>query len=83
MLNGKNLKRKLDNIFTGYTELEGNGYWRNSHGKSFYQKSYIIVYIHQDNATEDSLIDSTIMIIKEDFDQQSVLRVDQIVKARF
>ena len=76
-------RNKLEKVIDGYTELDGNGFWRNSKGKGFYQYSTVIVYLHDDSKIEAQKIDSIIKLVKLEFEQESVLRIEQKVVAEF
>lgn len=74
--------KTVDNLFDGYTVLNGEGYWKSA-GKQFHENCIVLVYIHEDTTHEDKKIDSVIYAYKRTFKQESVLRTDQPVNAVF
>jgi hypothetical protein len=74
---------KLEHLIDGYTEVKGFGFWRNNQDSATYQQSNILIYLHKDTETEDALIQLVIDEIKTDFNQESVVRVDQKVEVAF
>ncbi len=73
----------VENIFNGFTEVKGEGYWISDSGTKYYEKSVILLYIHENNETENQKIDSLISLFKKRFDQESVLQTDQELDVYF
>lgn len=73
----------LNSKLSGYTEIEGNGFWKNDEGETFLNKANIIIYLHKDTEEETAKIDSIIDLICIEFDQESVLKIDHEVVAKF
>jgi len=73
----------MENIFVGFTETSGSGYWVSQTGKKYYEKSIIITYTHQESQAEDQKIDSLIALFKSRFDQESVLQTDEELSVLF
>jgi len=76
-------EQKIEAILNGYTEINGNGFWKDSDGKSIYERSVIIVYVHEQSNLEDRKIDSLISLYKKEFHQESVLKTEHEIKTYF
>ncbi len=74
---------KLNNIIDGYTEIKGNGFWKNSKGVKFHEKTSILIYIHKKSVSENVKIDSIIELIKNDLHQESVLKIQFPIASEF
>ena len=67
-----------DSIIThlsGFTILDGNGYW-NNHGKAESEKSKVLILVHVNSEEFDAKIERIREAYKTRFKQNSVLRVD-------
>lgn len=76
-------RKSIDTTFRGYSEVRASGYWTDSTGKSVNEQTSIIIYIHEPTISESIKIDSLIRRYKRLFDQESVLKTEQKVKAYF
>jgi len=73
----------LKEKFSGYTELDADGYWTGTNNESVSEKSKVIIYLHENRAEENAKIDSVKSAYKTQFDQESVLEISTIVEAEF
>ena len=73
----------LDTSFSGYTVLNGTGYWTSGKGEPVSEKSKIVLYLHQPSKAIDNTINKVISIYKKQFNQESVLLVSREVRAQF
>ncbi len=64
---------------SGFTILDGNGYW-NNHGKSESEKSKVLILIHVNSPEFEAKIERIREAYKTRFKQNSVLRVDRSVR---
>ena len=68
----------------GFTVLDAQGFWLNAEfKKTISEKSKVILRIHPEGAAHDRAIAAIIDAYKKRFVQESVLRVDRAVCARF
>jgi len=59
----------------GYTVLRAEGAWRGANGELQHEDSYVLQVVHEDNAGADQAIGRVITRYKQQFQQESVLRV--------
>ena len=62
----------------GLTVLKALGQWRNANGKIEKEASRILVILHRPAETADQSIESIRVIFKTRFQQESVMRIDDI-----
>lgn len=73
----------LKDYFSGYTEVDAEGYWTNGAGASESEQSKVVIYLHNDTRDEYAKIDSVILIYKSEYEQESVLQIHTDVEAEF
>lgn len=76
-------EKSLEVVFVGYSELDCNGYWKNSIGEKYNENSKLIIYIHEKSTKEQNKIDSIINVYKMEFNQESVLEINKAVQVNF
>jgi len=69
--------------FSGFTVVPATGFWTNDAGKELFEKSKMVIYLHPISTKEDSLIEHVIEVYKDQFQQESVLRVDVDATVKF
>lgn len=68
----------------GFTVLPGTGWWMDETTKrTRRERSWVVERVHKGGAAEEAAIAAVIATYKERHDQQSVLRTDAAVCARF
>jgi len=67
----------------GLTVVDGEGQWRDPSGRTEKEHSRVLILIHSHKPEEDEKIEELRRLFCKKFHQQSVLRVDQEVKASF
>ncbi|WP_420573504.1 DUF3574 domain-containing protein [Kordia sp.] len=69
--------------FSGYTEIQSKGFWTNPKGETVSENSKLIIYLNKGTKKDSIAIADVINKYKQQFDQESVLKVDTPVKANF
>lgn len=68
----------------GFTVLDGAGFWRDAAtARTISEKSKVVVRLHPPGAEADATLDAITSAYKTAFAQDSVLRIDRPVCARF
>ncbi len=67
----------------GYTVVDAQGRWRDSAGRIVTEPSRVIILLHPEDADADRKIDEIRDAYKHEFDQESVLRVDDRERVEF
>ena len=73
----------LSKRFSGYTEIHSKGFWTNQKGETVSENSRLIIYLNK--GTKQDSVDVLYVInhYKQQFDQESVLKIDTPVNAKF
>ncbi|WP_053991271.1 DUF3574 domain-containing protein [Mangrovimonas sp. TPBH4] len=73
-------KTHIDKILNGYTIIDGQGFWTDNSGNKTYEASKMLIYIHDNSVFESQKIDSIIVLYKNKFNQESVLKVHHNIR---
>jgi len=67
----------------GLTVYDASGQWRGGDGVLVREQTRVVVIVHEKSSGRDKAIREIIALYKKQFDQESVLRVDQPATAEF
>ncbi|NWH07362.1 MAG: DUF3574 domain-containing protein [Alphaproteobacteria bacterium] len=67
----------------GFTILGGEGAWQGASGQSQREGARVIVRVHKGTVSDEATINDVMETYKRQFQQQSVMRSDEIVCTRF
>ncbi|MFK7748706.1 MAG: DUF3574 domain-containing protein [Kordia sp.] len=73
----------LNKKFSGYTELNSEGFWTNPQGKTVSENSKLIIYLNKGTKQDSIAIAYVIENYKKQFNQESVLKIETLVNAAF
>lgn len=73
----------IDKKFSGYTEVECNGFWIDDDNNSLSEKCKMIIYLNKGSKEDSLAIVYVINNYKKVFNQESVLKVETRVYASF
>lgn len=73
----------LDKKFSGYTEINSQGFWTDPNGNPVSENSKLIIYLNKGTKQDSIAIVYVIDNYKKLFDQESVLKIDTPVNAAF
>jgi hypothetical protein len=78
-------KTQISRVFKeGSTIISSTGYWYDPENHQLVSEpTYLVIYFYKRSANTSKQIDSLRNIYKKAFQQQSILRIDRKVKARF